>query len=329
MFKRNKFRQQNGNLILYPDYGNLKGFMIFGIVAILFCYALYSVNETHHHIGTTKMYYICGGTVLLILAGFATAYKKVIIDSQNQKIMVSHFGIQLKEIPFADILDVEIRSGSLPEAYYIVLKRNPIGHSIRLSPTYNQTQQTAKTEFYHQVLPLIRTYLVDNLSDDLDVKAVKLKLFKLKASQLYRYVSIHKIMIGIIQLAFAGFFIVITSNFLFAKFAFAEIAIGLFSAIAGLFLLLLAFANAKTFNVDMQRKIITETIFGFSVGEFPFYGIEKIVVRDTQINGLSIYTSLIICTKDGEHTISKSLSTQHLADVDRELKALIEGNITN
>ena len=42
------------------------------------------------------MYYICGGAVLLILAGFATTYKKVIIDSQKQKIIVSHFGIKPK-----------------------------------------------------------------------------------------------------------------------------------------------------------------------------------------------------------------------------------------
>jgi len=45
MSQRNKFEQLNGNLILYPDYGNLKGFVIIGIVAILFCYALYSVNK--------------------------------------------------------------------------------------------------------------------------------------------------------------------------------------------------------------------------------------------------------------------------------------------
>lgn len=43
MSKRNKFEQLNGNLILYPDYGNLKGFVIIGIVAILFCYALYRI----------------------------------------------------------------------------------------------------------------------------------------------------------------------------------------------------------------------------------------------------------------------------------------------
>jgi hypothetical protein len=113
------------------------------------------------------------------------------------------------------------------------------------------------------------------------------------------------------------------------KFGLKEIAIDLFLVVAGLFLLLLAFKNATILYVDTQRKIITEKFFGFSVGEFAFYVIEKIAVKNTQINGLSIYTSLIICTKDSEHTISKSLNTQHLADVHTELKAVMEGNITN
>ncbi|RZL43841.1 MAG: hypothetical protein EOP00_22270, partial [Pedobacter sp.] len=245
MFKRNKFEQQNGNLILYPDYGNIKGFVIVGIIAILFCYGLYSVNEVHHHIGTTKMYYICGATALLLLAGFATAYKKVIIDSLKQKIIVSHFGIQLNEIPFADILDVEMRSGSLPEAFYVVLKRNPIGHSIRLSPTYNQFHQIAKTEFYHQILPLIKNHILDKITIDEKTGPITLKYFKQRAPQLYRYVSVHKIILAVIQLAIAGFFFVLMANFLFPKFAFTEIAIGLFSAVAGLFLILLAFTNTK------------------------------------------------------------------------------------
>jgi hypothetical protein len=329
MFKRNKFKQQNGNLILYPDYGNLKGFVIIGIVAALFCYALYSVNATHHHIGAAKMYYICGATALLILAGFATAYKKVIIDSQNQKLIVSYFGIKLKTIAFVDISNVEMRSGSLPHAFYVILKKNPIGNSIRLSPTYNQMQQIAKTEFYHQVLPLIKNYLLDKITLDEKTAPISLKYFKQRASRLYRYVSFQKIILSIIQLAFAGFFFVLMANFLFAKLAFTEIAIGLFSAIAGLFLLLLAFANAKILYVDTNRMIIAETFFGFLVVEFPINTIEKIAVRDTQLNGLSIYTSLIICTKDSEHTISKSLNTQHLADVHIELKAVMEGNITN
>jgi hypothetical protein len=329
MFKRNKFEQQNGNLILYPDYGNLKGFVIIGILAILFCCALYSVNKTHQNIGNAKMCYIFLGTVLLIMLGFATAYKKVIINGQKQKIFVSHFGIQLKEIAFADILNVEMRSGSLPEAYYIVLKSNPIGHSIRLSPTYNQTKQTAKSEFYHQVLPLIKAYLLDKVTTDQQTEPVQLKYFKQRAPQLYRFVSFHKIILAIIQLAFAGFFFVLTTNYLFAKFAFTEITIGLFSAVAGLFLLLLAFINSKAIYIDTNRKIIGETFFGFLVVEFPFNMIKKIAIRDTQINGLSIYTSLIICRENSEHPIAKSWSTQHLSDVEREFKALIEGNITD
>jgi hypothetical protein len=329
MFKRNKFKQQNGNLTLYPDYGNLKGFMIIGIVGILFCYALYSVNATHHNIGATRMYYICSGTALLILAGFATAYKKVTINNQSQKLIVSHFGIKLKEISFADILNVEMRSGSLPEAFYVVLKKNPIGTSIRLSPTYNQLQQTAKTEFCYQILPLIRTYLIEHLSNDLEVKAVKIKHFKQREPQLYRYVSVQKIVLALIQLAFSTFFFTLMANFLLEEFAFKEIAIGLIFAIFGLFYLLLALLNAKVLYVDTRSKIIAETFFGISVVQFPFYVIEKMLIRDTQINGVPIYTSLIICTKDGEHPISKSLSTQHLADVDRELKALLTGNVTD
>ena len=327
MFKRNKYEQQDGSLILYPDYGNLKGFAIIGFIAILFCYGLYQVDATHHHIGTTKMYYICFGTVSLILLGFATAYKKVIINSQKQTVTVQYFGIQLKEISSADILAVEMRSGSLPEAYYVVLKRNPVGHSIRLSPTYNQMQQVAKSEFYHQVLPLIKNYLLDKIDLNYQTEPIKLSHFKQRATQLYRYVSIHKIILAIIYLVFAGFFFALMANFLFTEFAFAEITIGLFSALAGLFLLLLAFLNAKNLHIDTNRKVIAETIFGFLVAEIPFNAIEKTAVRDTQINGLSIYTSLIIYTKNSEHTISKSFSTQHLADVEREFKALIEGNI--
>ncbi|MFN0255730.1 hypothetical protein [Pedobacter ureilyticus] len=329
MFKRNKFEQQNGALILYPDYGNLKGFAIIGIVAILFCYGLYQVNATHHHIGTTKMFYICLGTVLLILLGFATAYKKVIIDTQKQKVVVWYFGIQLKEIPFEDILTVEMRSGSLPDAYYIVLKKNPIGHSIRLSATYNQTQQIAKSEFYHQVLPLIKNYLLDKIVlDDHQNEPIQLKHFKQRAPQLYRFVSIHKIILAVIQLAFAGFFFALMANFLFAKFAFTEIIIGLFSALVGLYLLLLAFINAKNLYVDTNRKIIAETFFGFLVVEFPFNAIEKAAVRDHRINGISMYTSLVVYTKDDSaHVITKSFSTQHLTDVERELQALMQGNI--
>ena len=328
MFKRNKFEQKDGNLILYPDYGNLKGFVIIGILAILFCYALYSVNKTHQNIGNANMCYIFIGTVLIIMLGFATAYKKVIINGQKQKILVSHFGIQLKEIAFADILNVEMRSGSLPEAYYVLLKRNPIGHSIRLSPTYNQTQQTAKSEFYHQVLPLIKNYLLDKITVDQQTDPVQLKYFKQRAPQLYRFVSFQKTILAIIQLAFAGFFFLLMANFLFAKFAFTELAIGLFSAVAGLFLVLLAFINSKVVYVDTNRKIIGETFFGFLVVEFPFNAIKKIAIRDTQINGLSIYISLIIGRENSEHTLAKSSNTQHLSDVEREFKALIEGNIT-
>lgn len=328
MFKRNKFEQQNGCLILYPDYGNLKGFVVIGIIAILFCFGLYQVNATHHHIGTTKMYYICIATVLLISLGFATAYKKVIVNSQKQKVTVLYFGIQFKEVSFAEILAVEMRSGSLPEAYYVVLKKNPIGHSVRLSPTYNQTQQIAKSEFYHQILPLLKNYLLDKIIlDDYQTKPILLKQFKQKAPRLYRYVSIHKIILAIIQLAFAGFFFVLMTNFLFAKFSFTSITIGLFSALFGLFLLLLAFINAKILYVDTNRKIISETFFSFLVVEFPFNAIEKTAVTDNQINGISIYRSLIICIKDREHTIAKSFSTQHLADVEREIKALMGGNV--
>ncbi|RZL42394.1 MAG: hypothetical protein EOP00_23550 [Pedobacter sp.] len=326
MFKRNKFEQHNGTLILYPDYGNIKGFVIIGIIAILFCFGLYQVNATHHHIGTTKIYYICFSTVLLILLGFATAYKKVIIDTQKQNVVVLYFGIQLKEIPFTEILAVEMRSGSLPEAYYIVLKKNPIGHSIRLSPTYNRMQQIAKSEFYHQVLPLIKNYLLDKIILDYRQNdPIQLKYFKQRAPQLYRYVSIHKILLAIIQLAFAGFFFALMPNFLFTKFTFVSIAIGSFSVLVGLFLLLLAFINAKVLYVDTKRKIVSETFFGFLVVEFPFNAIEKTVVRDNQINGFSIYRNLIICTKESEHAVAKSFSTQHLSDIEKEVEALING----
>ena len=59
------------------------------------------------------------------MLGFATAYKKVIINGHKQKIIVSHFGIQLKEIAFADILNVEMRSGSLPEDLLCGTKAEP------------------------------------------------------------------------------------------------------------------------------------------------------------------------------------------------------------
>ena len=328
MFKRNRYKQRNGNLILYPDYGNLKGFAIIGLVALLFCYALYRVNAIHHHIAEIKMYYMYAATLLLISAGLATAYKKVIINSQTQKVSVSYLGIKIKEIGFADILGIETRSSSLPEAFYVILKSDPIGSSIRLSPTYGMMQQTEKSEFYNQILSLIMQYLVLTKLSDQKNALVEIKYFKRIGIHLYRYISSQKIIFACIQLVMGGFFFILMVNCL-SKFSFTYIGLGIFCAISGLLLNLLALLNLKILHVDTYRKVITETFLGFVIADFHFSEIEKKLLRTTQINGFTFYTSLIIVAKDNEYTITKSLSTQILSNVDRELDALIQGNIAD
>lgn len=74
--------------------------------------------------------------------------------------------------------------------------------------------------------------------------------------------------------------------------------------------------------------VYSKTIFGFFL-KFPFTVIYKTADKDTQHNGVSVYTSFQL---SAQMTIilpyQKSLSTQYRYDVERELKGLMQGNIT-
>ncbi|MCZ4244127.1 hypothetical protein [Pedobacter punctiformis] len=324
MFKRNKFKQVNGNLILYPDYGNIKGFTIIGVLCLLFCYALYNTNAKYNNIGTINLYYIFAGTILFLLIGMATAYKKVIINSTKQKIEVSFFGFIIKEIPFNKILSVEERSGSLIPAFYIILKTNHIGSSIRVSPTYSEKQFYEKAAFYNQILPLIRELLATYSSiDEPGIKLpVTFRYFKKTAPHIYRYRSVSKLIFSICNLIFSLGCLAFAVLVFVMMQTWTLIFVGILFLVAGLFLLFFAYANSAVLYVNTQSRLLAQKRFG-TVQEFPFSAIEKIIVRDTQLNGISIYTSLIISTKEDEQTIDKSFSTQQLSNVDNELRALL------
>lgn len=322
MYKRNRFFQKSGSLILYPDYGNLRGFIIIGILAFLFCSALYYMDSLYHHIGHKNLIYIFSGTAIFLILGFSTAFKKVVFDNQSRSVRVLFWGLQLKEIPFADILDVEERSSGIPDAFYIILKSNHLGTSVRVSVSFNQFQHNQKMEFYSNVLPQIKEYLGGNeiVVERQDQGIIH---FKLTKQNTYQYISIQKIFISIICLLFS-IFLFSVAYYLRPNGISNIIMIG-FTIICGLVFLILFIINfSKIIIYNKNKLVMNKSLLGFKIGKILFDEILEIKTSDFLINGIVIYSNLFVESTSNKITIEKSFFTQRLSDIDQEVKLLVK-----
>jgi|GEM_PF-1671967 len=322
MFNRNKYQVTENSIILYPDYGNFKGFTIIGIFSLLFIWALYSVNAKYHNIGDDNILYIIACTVLLIGLGFLTAFKQVVFDTDKQSVQSHYFGFFREEIAtFSQILKLEVRSGSFPSAFYIIFKNDPIGNGIRISPTYNNFQQKEYTAFVHNVLPLLRNLLQETTNTIFEEipGSDLLKKIKLVGNNLYKYVSITKII-------FSLFYLVVSVLFIFIAWQVKHVPVWLNIVLnaVGLFCILSSFNNGSAIYINTaEKKLIQSRFFGFTRQHFSFNEVQNIEIVKHYINGIYTYTSLVLITAETPVTIDKSISTAQVSRTLAEVKQLL------
>ncbi len=203
---------------------------------------------------------------------------------------------------------VDERSGTLPPAFYIVLKNNSLGTSVRLSPTYNQRQQDGKYEFQYQMLPLINRYLNLEAFKELKPEPIIISRFKQNVSGIYQYYSFQKIVFSLACLCLSVFLFAVSGIIIFNPFS-VGLVFSIIIALLGALLFLAMFLSdfSSTYINTKERIFGKKSLLGFTLAKMTFEEIADIELNNTSLNGITIYTSLFAASKNNKITIDKSI----------------------
>lgn len=205
----------------------------------------------------------------------------------------------------------------------MVLKNDHLGLSTRLSVPFNKNQYEDEIEFKNDILPLINECLANQNKIDNQVERITITRFKQKSLFIYCYLSYQKIIVSVLFFAFGLAFLFLINPIIKLE-SLVQVVIGLIFVIcAGLFLLIKGILDFSRTYIDLKnKKIYNKSFFGFILSEISFSDIIETNIGTTSINGIPIYTSLYVISKNESLRIDKSFTTKRISDLENEIKKL-------